>query len=83
MLYEKKGNAKGRSVKVFALVLALLLSLSFPVLADGSYTVMGTVYGNGIVMLNGTTFTGTALNSTEMRCSPLRPVRQTRSRNFW
>lgn len=64
MLYEKKAMAKGRSVKVFALVLALLLSLSFPVLADGSYTVMGTVYGNGIVMLNGTTFTGTALNST-------------------
>ena len=57
MLYEKKAMAKGRSVKVFALVLALLLSLSFPVLADGSYTVMGTVYGNGIVMLNGTTFT--------------------------
>ncbi len=50
--------------KVFALVLALLLVFSLPVSADGGYTVTGTVYGNGVVSVNGTVFTGTALNST-------------------
>ena len=56
-MHVRRGAALG-------LVLAILLVFSVPALADGSYTVTGTVYGNGTVSVNGTAFAGTALAIT-------------------